>query len=112
MDNNWFVHDGDRFVSKDLIDQKVGLAGISITGGIVVACMELSAAKSIAKAEMHPFWKWATVAGLGANAAAIIKHCYDRLYAQKPEAIEEPDEDDPDDETEDESEDESEVTEE
>lgn len=101
MDNNWFVHPGDRFVSDDFVDQKVGLAGISIVGGIAVACMELSAAKGIAKTEMHPFWKWATVAGLGANAAGIIKRCYDMLYAQKPDPVEEETDDESDqDETE------------
>lgn len=101
MDNNWFVHPGDRFVSDDFVDQKVGLAGISLAGGITVACMELSAAKAIAKTEMHPFWKWATVAGLGANAVAIIKHAYDRLYAQKPGPVDEETDDEPDqDETE------------
>ena len=101
MDNNWFVHPGDKFVSDDFVDQKVGLAGISLAGGITVACMELSAAKAIAKTEMHPFWKWATVAGLGANAVAIIKHAYDRLYAQTPDPVEEETDDESDqDETE------------
>lgn len=103
MANNWFIQEEDSGVlNSDLRDQKVGLAAVSVIGNFAVAGMELSAAKALAKTDMHPFWKWATIVGLGGHAASIVKHAMSVLYHQpEPEKVEEDPEED-EEETEDE----------
>lgn len=104
MANNWFIQEEDSGVlNSDLRDQKVGLAAVSLIGNIAVAGMELSAAKALAKADMHPFWKWATIAGLGGHAASIMHHAMSTLYhVDKPDDSKDEDEDTEEVETKDE----------
>lgn len=74
---NWNIQEGD---SEKIVDTKAGAAVVALGLNAAVATVELGVASTVAKADIHPFWKWCAIASLAGHATSLVKGITDRMF--------------------------------